>query len=68
MGASVSSTTGSSSQPAPEVLILGIGNILLSDEGAGIKALDAFRERYSVPENIEIVDGGTMGVELLSGA
>ena len=47
------------------VLVLGLGNILLSDEGAGIKAVEEFNRRYDVSDAVEIVDGGTMGFELL---
>jgi len=47
------------------VLVLGIGNILLQDEGAGVRALEAFEDRYSVPEGVELLDGGTSGLQLL---
>lgn len=47
------------------VLVLGLGNILLSDEGAGIKAIAELGRRYDVPDSVEIIDGGTMGLELL---
>ena len=47
------------------VLVLGLGNILLSDEGAGVKAIEALTRRYDFPEVVEIIDGGTMGLELL---
>lgn len=47
------------------VLILGIGNILLSDEGAGIRAVEYLRDNYTLPEDVETVDGGTVGIELL---
>ncbi len=45
--------------------IFGIGNLLLGDEGVGIHAIRALRERYILPEGLEIVDGGTMGLDLL---
>ncbi|MGD8351686.1 MAG: HyaD/HybD family hydrogenase maturation endopeptidase [Nitrospirota bacterium] len=45
--------------------IFGIGNLLLGDEGAGIHAIRALRERYILPEGLDIVDGGTMGLDLL---
>jgi len=45
--------------------VLGLGNILLGDEGVGIRAIERFRERYDVPEWVEIVDGGTAGIDLL---
>lgn len=52
--------------PAPcPVLVLGMGNILLTDEGLGVRALEAFRARYEVPENVELLDGGTTGMGLL---
>lgn len=49
-----------------DVLILGIGNILLKDEGVGVRAVEALEKRYLMPESVEIVDGGTAGFELLS--
>ncbi len=47
------------------VLVLGVGNILLSDEGAGVRAVEELRNRYDCPDTVEIVDGGTVGFELL---
>ncbi|MEJ2033923.1 MAG: HyaD/HybD family hydrogenase maturation endopeptidase [Deltaproteobacteria bacterium] len=47
------------------VLILGIGNILLSDEGAGIRVVEGFQGRYLLPPEVEAVDGGTLGLALL---
>ena len=45
-------------------LIVGVGNILLSDDGAGIHAINRLKDRYQIPKNVEVVDGGTMGMEL----
>jgi len=47
------------------VLVLGLGNILLSDEGVGVKAIEELQSRYDCSHGIEIVDGGTIGLELL---
>jgi len=47
------------------ILVLGLGNMLLSDEGVGIKALEELQRRYDYSGNVEIVDGGTIGLELL---
>lgn len=44
---------------------MGLGNILLSDEGAGVKAIEELRDRYDCSDAVEIIDGGTMGLELL---
>ena len=46
--------------------ILGVGNILLKDEGFGVKFVHVFRSKYSFPENVEVVDGGTAGMFLSS--
>ncbi len=46
------------------ILVLGIGNLMLGDEGVGIHAIRALKE-MKVPENVEVVDGGTGGFELL---
>lgn len=46
-------------------LILGVGNLLLSDEGIGIHAVKKLLETPRLPEDVEIVDGGTAGLNLL---
>ena len=48
-----------------KVMVLGVGNILLKDEGVGPKTIDRLRAEYSFPENVELVDGGTAGLDLL---
>ncbi len=47
------------------ILVLGLGNILTSDEGVGVRAIEALIARSTLPEGVEIVDGGTSGMELL---
>lgn len=46
------------------VLVLGIGNILLHDEGVGVRAIEELEQYYSFPDGVELVDGGTCGLEL----
>lgn len=48
------------------ILILGIGNVLLTDEGVGVRAVDELQRKYFFPEEVELLDGGTAGIELLS--
>ncbi|TFG47171.1 MAG: hydrogenase maturation protease [Dehalococcoidia bacterium] len=43
--------------PTP-VLVLGVGNILLSDEGAGVRVAEQIM-KYPIPDGIEVMDGGT---------
>lgn len=49
-----------------ETLILGIGNTLLSDEGAGIHALNLIQSEYTDIPNITFLDGGTLSFTLAS--
>ena len=48
-----------------DILVLGIGNVLLTDEGIGVRALKEIERRYSFSDNVELMDGGTAGIELL---
>jgi len=45
--------------------VIGIGNLLLMDEGVGVHAVKALWERFTFPKEVEIIDGGTMGLDLL---
>jgi hydrogenase maturation protease len=47
------------------IVVLGVGNILLSDEGVGVRAIEALLEGYLLPAGVEVIDGGTSGMELL---
>ncbi len=47
-------------------LILGVGNILLKDEGMGVRAIESLQEKYVSPPNVSFIDGGTSGLNLLS--
>jgi hydrogenase maturation protease len=49
----------------PTVLILGVGNFLLGDEGVGVHAVHAL-EGEKLPSHVTVVDGGTGGFHLLS--
>lgn len=48
------------------VVVLGIGNILLSDEGVGVRAIEHLQETHLLPDEVEAVDGGTAGIELVA--
>jgi len=47
------------------ITILGLGNVLLQDEGFGVHFVRWFENNYRVPENVRIVEGGTLGYGLL---
>ena len=48
------------------IVLLGVGNILLTDEGFGVHVVNQLREDYVFNPPITILDGGTMGMELLT--
>ncbi|MDI3317806.1 MAG: hydrogenase maturation protease [Bacillota bacterium] len=52
-------------EAAGEVLVLGLGNVLLGDEGLGVYLVDHMRRAYDFPEGLQLVDGGTLGWDLL---
>ncbi len=49
----------------PHVTILGIGNILLTDEGFGVRVIEKLFDEYAFPENVDVVEGGVLGIHLL---
>jgi len=54
--------------PAAPILVLGLGNLLLRDDGVGLELLRRLAERHSEREaavDVDFVDGGTQGVALL---
>ena len=54
-----------STLPRITVLVLGIGNLVMSDDAIGVLVAQQLQSRYLFPENVEIVDGGTLGLDLL---
>lgn len=42
--------------------ILGLGNLLLHDEGFGVHFINYLTERFEIPDNIDVLDGGTAGI------
>ncbi len=48
-----------------QLLVLGLGNVLCSDDGLGATAVHLLDRAYIAPEGVRIVDGGTLGLSLL---
>ena len=46
------------------VLVLGIGNILMRDEGVGVHTITELAKKH-LPDYVEVLDGGTSGADLL---
>lgn len=47
------------------IAVFGIGNILLSDDGVGVHTINRLKNDYIFPESLELIDGGTKGLDLL---
>jgi len=48
-----------------KTVVLGLGNLLHADDGAGAQAIKRLREDARVPGDVSLVEGGTLGLELL---
>ena len=46
-------------------MVLGVGNLLFTDEGVGIHAVETLLEQYEFSQNVSIEDGGVLGINLL---
>jgi len=47
------------------LLVLGLGNVLCGDDGTGVVAVHLLERRYRVPDGVQVLDGGTLGLSLL---
>lgn len=61
----VSKHSQDSPDSVADVTILGIGNLLMGDEGVGIHVLNKLHESYTFSPTINFVDGGTIGIDLI---
>ncbi|NLI34670.1 MAG: HyaD/HybD family hydrogenase maturation endopeptidase [Deltaproteobacteria bacterium] len=48
-----------------KILVLGVGNILLRDEGVGVRVVEKLQAEYDFSPNVELMDGGTLGLRLM---
>ena len=48
-----------------QTLILGVGNLLMADEGVGVHVIQRLVAGYQLPEEVQVLDGGTLGMDLL---
>ena len=47
------------------VLVLGIGNSIMSDDGIGIRVIQNLVDCYRIPAEVTVLEGGTLGLNLL---
>ncbi|MGO9084996.1 MAG: HyaD/HybD family hydrogenase maturation endopeptidase [Candidatus Sulfotelmatobacter sp.] len=48
-----------------KTVVLGLGNVLHADDGAGAEAIKRLHQDARVPEEVSLIEGGTLGLELL---
>jgi hydrogenase maturation protease len=47
------------------ITVLGVGNILYTDDGVGIRVVEKLEKEYEFSDDVDIIDGGVLGVNLL---
>jgi hydrogenase maturation protease len=52
-------------QPEMKTVVLGIGNLIMQDEGVGVRVVEALQRDHEMPEGVTVVDGGTSAMEML---
>lgn len=52
-------------EESPRVLVLGIGNILMMDEGVGNRIATELEHNYRFPDDVRVMDAGTMGLGMM---
>lgn len=47
------------------ILVLGVGNILFTDEGIGVRVVEHLQNSFDFSGNVTLMDGGTLGTRLM---
>lgn len=47
------------------ILVLGLGNTIMTDDGFGVRAIESLSSRYRFRGEVKLLDGGTLGLDLL---
>jgi hydrogenase maturation protease len=55
-----------SDKAGPRTIVLGVGNLVHTDDGLGVHAFRKLQADPRVPSGVELIDGGTFGIELLA--
>jgi len=53
------------SETDKKILILGVGNVLYTDEGFGVRVAEELDQKFQFSSNVDILDGGTLGLRLM---
>ena len=50
---------------APRIVVVGLGNLMRTDDAVGMLAADRLKRDFRLPEGVSVVEGGTLGLDLL---
>lgn len=45
-----------------KIIVIGVGNVLMTDEGVGVRVAERLISGYTFPDNVEVYDGGATGM------
>ncbi|MGC8924523.1 MAG: HyaD/HybD family hydrogenase maturation endopeptidase [Calditerrivibrio sp.] len=48
-----------------KVLVMGLGNLLMNDDAVGVLAVQELKKLYRDTDTLKIIDGGTLGLDLI---
>ncbi|MDP2794289.1 MAG: HyaD/HybD family hydrogenase maturation endopeptidase [Sulfurisoma sp.] len=48
-----------------KTVVLGIGNLIMQDEGVGVRVVEALERDHVLPDGVTLIDGGTSAMEML---
>jgi len=49
-----------------KTVVLGVGNLIMADEGVGVRVVEALERDYTLPQGVVVIDAGTSSMELLA--
>ena len=47
------------------ILVLGVGNLVMTDDGVGVIVVQRLQREYQLPAEVDVMDGGTLGLDIL---
>lgn len=50
---------------APRIAVVGLGNLMRTDDAVGMLALDRLKVELQLPRGVKLIEGGTLGLELI---
>lgn len=50
---------------APRIAVVGLGNLMRTDDAVGMLALDRLKVGLQMPRGVKLIEGGTLGLDLI---